>query len=122
MIGALVTASRLDYESWIRGLFSAGISGGASAIVGGITVSGMDSKDYNFYSQKFYILVGALFLANALVSMAKFLSTQPLPALKEVVTTVQTLTPARGDEPKTLTTVKETHVEPMQGTGDGTTK
>ncbi len=122
----LTTATALDFEGWLRGLFSAGISGGASAIVGGITVSGMDSKDYNFYTPKFYVLIGALFLANAIVSMSKFLSAQPLPGLKQVETTVQTITPSTGTGGgKVIETVKETHVVPMDppaketGTGDG---
>ncbi len=124
MVSPLVTASQLDVNGWFRGLASAGISGGASAIVGGITVSGMDSNDFNFYKPKFYALIGALFLTNAIVSMSKFLSAQPLPVLKQVETTVQTITPSTGTGGgKVIETVKETHVEPIAppstGTGDG---
>jgi hypothetical protein len=107
------TATSLDIDGWLRGLFSAGISGGASAVVGGFTVSGMDPKDYNFATAKFYILIGALFTTNAVVSIAKFLSQQPLPGLKQVEKTVQTITPATNDSPKVIETVKEIHVEPM---------
>jgi hypothetical protein len=103
----------LEIDSWLRGLFSAGISGGASAVVGGFTVSGMDPKDYNFSEPKFYILVGALFLTNAVVSMAKFLAAQPLPGIKQVEKTVQTIQPATADSPKIVETVKETHVETL---------
>ncbi len=76
MPSILATANSPDIEGWLRGLASAGISGGASAIVGGITVTGMDPAHYNFFQAKFYILVGALFTANAIVSISKFLSTQ----------------------------------------------
>lgn len=107
----MARASNLDIDAWLRGLFSAGISGGASAVVGGFTVSGMDPHDYNFSQPKFYILVGALFATNAVVSIAKFLSTQPLPGVKEVEKTVQTITPATADAPKVIETVRETHTE-----------
>lgn len=108
------TASTLDYDAWLRGLFSAGISGGASAVVGGFTVSGMDPKDYNFAQVKFYILVCALFLTNAVVSIMKFLAAQPLPGMKQVEKTTQTITPATLDSPKVIETVKETHIEKDQ--------
>lgn len=107
------TASNLDFDSWLRGLFSAGISGGASAVVGGFTVSGMDPKDYNFQQSKFYILVFALFATNAIVSIAKFLSAQPLPSMKQVEKTTQT-TVQPGQAPKVVETVKETSVEPKE--------
>lgn len=121
MSNLLATASNLDFNGWLRGLFSAGISGGASAIVGGFTVSGMDPHDYNFSNAKFYILVGALFATNAIVSMAKFLSASPLPGVKEVTATTQTITSANAPT-KVIETVQEKHVEPIKGTGDGTTK
>jgi hypothetical protein len=101
----------LDIDTWLRGLFSAGISGGASAVVGGFTVSGMDPEHYNFAAPKFYILVGALFATNAVVSMAKFLAAQPLPGIKQVEKTTQTIIPATAGSPKTIETVKETSVE-----------
>ncbi len=117
MIAALATAQRLDLNGWLRGLFSAGISGGASAVVGGFTVSGMDPKDYNFAQAKFYILVAALFATNAIVSMAKFLSMQPLPGMKQIESTVQTITPSPGAAPKVIETVKEIHLEPIDPPG-----
>ena len=106
------TAANLDFDGWLRGLFSAGISGGASAIVGGFTVSGMDPHDYNFSNAKFYILVGALFATNAIVSMAKFLAASPLPGVKEVTSTTQTVS-TPGVPTKIIETVQEKHVEPI---------
>ncbi len=108
----LATASGLDFDGWLRGLFSAGISGGASAIVGGFTVSGMDPHDYNFSNAKFYILVGALFATNAIVSMAKFLAASPLPGVKEITTTKQTVTSDTAPT-KVIETVTEKHIEPV---------
>lgn len=110
MMKLLAVAGNLDIDTWLRGLLSAGISGGASAITGGIVVSGMDPAHYNFQAGKFYVLVGTLFAANAIVSMAKFLQSSPLPSVKTVTTTVQTT--AVGDTPvKTVATVTETHQE-----------
>jgi hypothetical protein len=112
-MGLIESAQNLDINTWLRGLLSAGISGGASAVVGGFTVSGMDPKDYNFSEPKFYILVGALFMTNAVVSVAKFLAAQPLPPVKQVEKTTQTITPATADTPKMVETIKETSIEPI---------
>ena len=109
----LATMTALDFNGWLRGLFSAGISGGASAVVGGFTVSGMDPQDYNFSNAKFYILVGALFATNAIVSMAKFLSSSPLPGVKEVTSTTQTVSTPGGTPTKIIETVQEKHIEPI---------
>jgi len=103
----------LDIDGWLRGLFSAAISGGASAVVGGITISGIDPEHYSFYTAKFYIVVGILFATNAVVSMAKFLSATPLPGLKQVERTIEVTIPATKDSPKVVETTKETHVEPL---------
>jgi hypothetical protein len=105
-------ASNLDLNGWLRGLFSAGISGGASAVVGGFTVSGMDPKDYNFAQSKFYILVGALFVTNAVVSVAKFLAAQPLPGVKEM-TAMRQVVQQDGQATKIIDTTKEVHTEPI---------
>jgi hypothetical protein len=102
--------STLDMDGWLRGLLSAGISGGASAITGGIVVSGLDPEHYSFQAGKFWILVGTLFMANAVVSMAKFLQSQPLPGVKTVTTSVAMVEPGH---PSVITTVAESHIEPM---------
>ena len=111
-MGLLLAAGSLDLDSWVRGLLSAGISGGASAITGGIVVTGVDPQHYNFSAGKFWILVGTLFIVNAVVSMAKFLQAHPIPDIKTVTTTVQT-TVIGGAPPKTVATVSETHQEPV---------
>ncbi len=106
----LLVAGALDMNGWLRGLLSAGISGGASAVTGGIVVTGVDPQHYNFSAGKFWILVGTLFIVNAVVSMAKFLQAHPIPEIKTVTTTVQT-TVIDGVSPKTVATVSETHQE-----------
>src|SRR5450755_4964088 len=114
MPALLANASNLDFDGWLRGLFSAGISGGASAVVGGFTVSGMDPQHYNFQTGPFYVLVGALFATNAVVSIAKFLSASPIPTVKQVTVMTQTVTGSgTGNGSKVIETVKETHTEPM---------
>ena len=117
MPAMLTNMTNLDFDGWLRGLFSAGISGGASAIVGGFTVSGMDPHDYNFSNAKFYILVGALFATNAIVSMAKFLAASPLPGIKEITTTKQTVS-SDSSPTKVIETVQEKHLESIQTKGD----
>ena len=105
-------ASTLDIDGWIRGLLSAAISGGASAVTGGLGVSGMDPSHYNFQAGKFYILVCTLFAANAVVSMAKFLQSTPLPTVKIVTTTVEVTEQGKAP-PRTVTTIEEKKVVPV---------
>jgi hypothetical protein len=103
-------ASNLDFDGWFRGIFSAAISGGASAVSGAIVLPALDAKDFNVYQAKFYVAIGALFTASALTSIFKFLSATPLPGVKQVTTTVQTV--AQEAKPtKVITTVAETHIE-----------
>ncbi|HEV2201917.1 MAG TPA: hypothetical protein VGR73_19025 [Bryobacteraceae bacterium] len=73
---------RLDVAAWMRGLLSAGISGGASAIVSGLVVSTSDPDHFNPQSAKMWTLVGTMFAANGMVSIAKYLQAQPIPAEK----------------------------------------
>jgi len=79
MIRALTVANTLNIGAWVRGVLSAGISGGASAITGGLVVSGLEPENFNFHAGKFWELVGSLFMVNAVVSIGKFLQNHPLP-------------------------------------------
>lgn len=111
---SIVTAAgTMDFNGWIRGLVGAAISGGASAVTGAIVLPALDAKDFNVYTSHFYVAIFALFLANALVSVSKFLAAAPLPSLKEVTTTIQKTTPATPETPKVVETVTEVHVEPI---------
>jgi hypothetical protein len=116
----LNTMSALDIDGWLRGIIGGFISGGASAVTGSIVLPALDAKDFNVYTSKFYIAIGALFLANGIVSVTKFLSSQPLPLMKQVTTTTETVTGTvgGGKVPATLVTkkIEETHVEPISPT------
>lgn len=83
MMNVIAAAGSLDVRGWIRGLVSAGVSGGASAITGGIVVSGLEPDNFNFHAGKFWELIGALFMVNAVVSIAKFLQNHPIPEDKD---------------------------------------
>ncbi len=104
----------LDFSEWVRGLMAAFISGGASAITGGFTVTQMDPKDYNIYGRKLYALMGTMFLINGVIGAAMFLRTKPVPDHKVVKTTVQETTVEPGVPPVKVKTVVETHAEPLE--------
>ena len=69
----------LDFRDWLRGLIASFISGGASAITSGFTVSAMDPNDYNLYNTKLYMLMGTMFLVNGILGAAMFLRNKPIP-------------------------------------------
>ncbi len=109
---ALAAASSMDLDGWMRGLFSAGISGGASAVSGGTLVSMLAPDQFNLQTGKFYVLMGGLFAANAVVSIMKFLSANPLPPIKTVTASTAVIEQP-GSPPTTVSTVSETHQEPV---------
>lgn len=74
----------LNYGKWLYGLLGDMLRGGASAVTAGMTVSVMDSKDYNFASGKFYALMGAVFAVHAIMSLMKYIERNPLP---DIITT-----------------------------------
>jgi len=106
------TAKALDYEGWMIGLISAGISGAATSVSSAIVLPALDATVFNVFTVKYYVAIGALGLASAIGNMAKFLSTKPLPDYKEVVQTTQTVT-GTGDGGKVIETTKETRLEPI---------
>jgi len=122
MPALFTNAAQLDVWGWLRGLLSAGISSTAGAVSSAFGPALADPRDFNLDHPAMMFksaLVGAGFCG--IVSMAKFLSTSPLPAVKEVTNTVQTTTVGTAP-PKVVETVTEKHVEPLPptaGTGDG---
>ena len=100
----------VDWSDWVRGLFAAFISGGASAVVSGIAVSTSDPDHFAFGTTKFYELVFSVFMASGLLNMFSFLRTKPIPDLKTVTTTVTTTGKATDPNPLVKTTVRETQV------------
>lgn len=103
-------AAGLDINGWLRGMFSAGIQGGASAVSGGALVSMLAPDQFNLQKGKFYVLMGGLFIANGTVSIMRFLSQHPLPDEKTVTTSVA-VTQQPGAAPTTVATITETHTE-----------
>jgi hypothetical protein len=110
----LDNARGLDVAGWIRGLLSAGISSAGGAIASGFGPAIVDPNDFNFQHPALIFKTAAVGATVAgVISMGKFLNSQPLPPFKEVTSTVQTITPAPGAPPKTIETLTEKHLEPM---------
>lgn len=113
------TASQLDLMGWLRGLLSSGISSFAGAISSAFGPALADPHDFNIDHPAMMLKSAAVGASLCgIVSMAKFLSAQPLPAVKEVTNTVQTTTTGTAP-PKIVETVTEKRIEPIKGTGDG---
>ena len=113
MPAMLANAAQLDFMGWLRGLLSAGISSFAGAVSSAFGPALADPRDFNLDHPAMMFksaLVGAGLCG--IVSMAKFLSTSPLPAVKEITTTTQTVTGGTAP-PKVIETVQEKHVEPI---------
>lgn len=112
MVSPLVGARTLDIGGWLYGLLSAGISSFGGAIAAGFGPAIVDPADFNMQHPALMLKTAAIgALLAGIISMAKFLSTQPLPAVREITTMRQTVTPATLDAPKTIDTVKEVHTE-----------
>ena len=107
----LTVAGNLDFSDWVRGLLSAAISGGSSAVSGGAGASLLAPEHFNIHNGQLYELVIGMFCFNAFISLSKFLALHPLPDLKTVTTTVE-ITTQGNQAPKTVETVAEVHQEP----------
>ena len=106
---------QLDFDEWALGLWSATISGGASAVVSGLGLMIIDPNDFNMHSGKLWIVAGQLFLFNGFLGAMNFLRNRPAPTMKKVETTVQkTEIPAQPKATTVTTTVKETQVVPIE--------
>lgn len=104
---------RIDWSDWIRGAMAAFVTGGASAVASGLVVSLKDPKDYAIGTWSFFQLVGAVFIMSGTLNLFAFLRTKPIPDLKQVTITTQTI--AQEDRPtKTVKTVQETSIEPVK--------
>ena len=75
-------ATKLDWSGWLRGIFSAVISGGAGAISAGFGVTVIDpNKDFsgpNGYGRLFDLMLFC-FLFSGVISLAKYLQANPIP-------------------------------------------
>lgn len=113
----LAKAKQLDFDEWIRGIVSAGISGFFSALSSAIVLPALDSNDFNVFKLRYYIALLALGMTSSLVSISKVLVAKPIPDYKEITNTFQTITPAPGAQPITIETASEKHVEPLLPNG-----
>jgi hypothetical protein len=102
----------IDFTDWARGLIGAVISGGSNAVVAGFSVGAVDPKDFAIGSTNSFHVMGLMFLFSGVLGGAAFLAKRPVPDLKTVTKTVQTTEPQQ-DGAKVVSTVKETHQEPI---------
>lgn len=83
MVVALVTAKKLDWSGWVRGVLGALISGGAGAIGGGFGAVVADpSHDFTpgqGGTMHLLTLMGVAFLFSGIFSLAKYLQLHPVP-------------------------------------------
>ena len=72
---------KLAWQSWLYGLVSGFIGGGASAVVSAFVLPNLDPKDFNFGSglHRMLVAMGSFFLAHGLLVAAAFLAKSPLP-------------------------------------------
>lgn len=109
----------LDWSNWLYGLFSGAISGGANSVYAGFSSILVDSKDFNIYDKKLYILMGITFGLSALMATMNYLHTKPLPTIIQTETTTKRVEIEATDAkpipppPVITTTEKVTKVEPV---------
>lgn len=106
---------QLDFGNWVMGLWAAFIGGGAGAFSAGLATIVVDPHDFNVYALKFWKVVFGTFVISGLGPFFAFLHTQPIPAVKEVTSTVQTTTGGSAP-PKVVETVTEKRIEPVTPT------
>jgi len=102
----------VDWTDWVRGIASSFIVGGSNAVVSGGIVSLNDPDKYAFGTFKFFELIFSVFIVSGTLNMMSFLRTKPLPDLKTVTTTVA-VTEQPGAPAKIVSSVTETHQEPI---------
>ena len=81
MLSAVTNASRFAWSDWFLGIMRSIISGGAGAVSSAFSVSFIDPKDWNFSSEPGHMLelMGWTFLFTALIHMAAYLQSHPVP-------------------------------------------
>lgn len=104
----------LDWGNWLYNLGAGFVGGGASAVVSGVTINLMDPGHFNPRTTDFYLIIGAMFLSNGLMSMFFYLKQNPLPSkITRTTTTEKQVMPT---EPPTIVTkrVEETVTETVK--------
>jgi hypothetical protein len=80
----LSVAGNLDWGGWLTGIIGAIISGGAGAVASGISTNLVDPDHFNVHGGLHNLLavIGTTFAVAAIISLAKFLQTHPVPTAK----------------------------------------
>ena len=90
-VRGILTMGHFDWGNWLYGLLTAVITGGANAVVGGVSLNLVDPSHFNAQNADLYKVVWTLFLANGTMSFFLFLKQQPLPKLVERTTETHTI-------------------------------
>lgn len=105
----------LDFGQWAYGLVAAFLGGGASAFAAGIA-NILNHPNESIWHVEFWSTVGTTFVIAGMISMFAFMRNKPLPELKTVTNTTA-VTEQAGKPPVAVTTVSETHTEPVNTEG-----
>lgn len=83
--------SRFDWLSWLRGLWIAGVTGGATGVTGAIGVATFDPKDFSLggHPWAFFHVVLYVFCFSFVKDFFLFLHQNPAPAIRETEITEQ---------------------------------
>jgi hypothetical protein len=74
----------LDWHSWLYGLVSAAIGGGAGAATAGFTAIGLAPDTFNLEQPGLVLKLAAIsFAVNAILSVFLYLKQSPLPKVEE---------------------------------------
>ena len=103
----------IDFTDWVRGLVSAVISGGASAVTSGFVMAANDPAKYAVGTSASLKLMTTFFLINGFLAGMNFLRTKPLPELKTVTTTTETTEHVKSPAATVVTTVEEVKKVPV---------
>jgi hypothetical protein len=84
MMTMMATGKRLDWDGWLLGIMGAVISGGSAAVGSGFGTMIVDPDHFNILQgglRHMLTVMGVVFAFSAIVSLAKFLQTNPVPAV-----------------------------------------
>jgi hypothetical protein len=106
---------KLDWSHWLYGLIAGFIGGGAGAFGAGFGGIITDPEHFNAAGGAHHLLVlmGWTFLFSGIITVLAYLKQSPLPpVVPDSTTTSVGVTTQPGAQPKTTTTVSETHTVP----------
>jgi hypothetical protein len=103
----------LDITDWARGILSAFIIGGASAVTSSFVVATTDPTHYAPGTGNFFRLVAYVFAVSGTLGAIAFLRTKPLPEIKKTVT--EKVTEQDGRPVKTEITTQTTTITASDG-------